>query len=274
MLMLTNQKFVPNKNISILGCGWFGLALAKELIKSGDQVKGSTTTPEKLSLLAEEGIQPFLVNFSADQMVTDLEFFDADVLFICIPPKRNSPELNDYAQKIASILSVAKNKVSNIILISSTSVYGDGNQIINEMSETKPDTDSGKVVLAAEELLKKEMPDHFTIIRFAGLIGPDRNPGRFFAGKTNIPNGLAPVNLIHQTDAVGIAMAIIEKQACGRIYNACSPDHPSRKEFYTTAAKNTGLVVPEFISEKKDWKVVESVNVPKYLNYEFQVEIA
>jgi len=272
--MLINQKFVSNKNISILGCGWFGLAFAKKLIASGYQVKGSTTTTDKLAILADEGIQPFLLNFSADQIVADQEFFNTDILLICIPPKRNSPELNDYAQKIAAILNAAMDKVENIILISSTSVYGDENQIVDEISETKPDTDSGKVVLAAEEVLKKEMPDHFTIIRFAGLIGPDRNPGRFFAGKTNIPNGLAPVNLIHQTDAIGIAMAIIEKQAFGRIYNACSPDHPTRQEFYTTAAKNTGLLVPEFISEKKAWKVVRSVHVPKYLEYEFQVEIA
>ncbi|MCX2584663.1 SDR family oxidoreductase [Pedobacter sp. MR22-3] len=272
-MMLKNQKFAPEKKVSILGCGWFGLAFAKKLIEQGYQVKGSTTTPEKLSILAEEGIQPFRVHFSADQMVADLEFFDAAILFICIPPKRNSPELNDYAQKIASIINAAKGKVENIILISSTSVYGDENQIVNELSETNPDTDSGKVVLAAEKALALAMPGGFTIIRFAGLMGPERNPGRFFAGKMDIPNGLAPVNLIHQTDAVGIAMAIIEKQAFGRIYNACAPDHPNRKEFYSAAAKNTGLVVPGFISEKQTWKIVESVNVPKYLDYEFQVEI-
>lgn len=272
--MLTDQKFVSNKNVSILGCGWFGLAFAKKLIEGGYQVKGSTTTPDKLAILADEGIQPFLMNFSADQMVADLEFFEADVLFICIPPKRNSVEVYDYAQKIALILNAAKDKVSNIVLISSTSVYGDENKNVNEFTETKPDTESGKVIVEAENILKAENPDSFTIIRFGGLIGPDRNPGRFFAGKTNVPNGLAPVNLIHQTDAVGIAMAIIEKQAYGRIYNACSPTHPTRKDFYTAAAEKAGLVIPEFIAEKKAWKVVESVNVPEYLEYEFQVEIA
>lgn len=261
------------KTISILGCGWFGFAFAKKLVELGYEVKGSTTSPEKLDLLAEEKINPFLINFTAEQIIADNEFFDADALFICIPPKRNSAELLDYPQKIKSILAAAKDKSKQVVLISSTSVYADENKTVNENSETHPDTDSGKVVLSAENILKSSLPDHFTIIRFAGLIGPDRNPGRFFAGKTDVPNGLAPVNLIHQTDAVGIAAAILEKQAYGRIYNACSPHHPTKKEFYTEAAKTSGLIEPLFIDEKKDWKVVESVNVPEFLQYDFQSAI-
>ncbi|MFD2288702.1 SDR family NAD(P)-dependent oxidoreductase [Pedobacter petrophilus] len=259
--------------IAILGCGWFGFAFAKKLISMGYEVNGSTTTPEKLDLIAEEKIQPFLVNFTSDQVIADHEFFNADVLFICIPPKRNSIEVYDYAQKIASILNAAKDKVANVVLISATSVYGDENKAVNELTETNPDTESGKVIVEAENILKIENPDGFTIIRFGGLIGPDRNPGRFFAGKTAIPNGLAPVNLIHQTDAVNIAINIIEKHAFGRIYNACSPMHPTRKDFYTAAAEKAGLVLPGFVSEKKAWKVIESVNVPRYLEYNFQEEI-
>ncbi|MBE5318347.1 SDR family oxidoreductase [Pedobacter sp. MR2016-19] len=261
------------KTISILGCGWFGLAFARKLIQLSYEVKGSTTTPEKLSKLSAEGIQPFLINFTADQVSADPDFFDADVLFICIPPRRNSTELLDYPQKINSILAAAKDKSKHVVLISSTSVYADENKTVNETSETHPDTDSGKVVLAAEIRFKELFPENCTVIRFAGLIGPDRNPGRFFAGKSNVPNGLAPVNLIHQTDAVGIAVKLLEKQAFGRTYNACSPNHPAKMEFYTHAAKSTGLAEPNFIAEKKDWKIVESVNVPEFLGYAFEVGI-
>ncbi|MDQ1142056.1 hypothetical protein [Pedobacter agri] len=84
---------------------------------------------------------------------------------------------------------------------------------------------------------------------------------------------LAPVNLIHQTDAIGVASAILKKQAFGRIYNACSPDHPSKKAFYTAAAHTTGLIEPRFIEEKRDWKIVESLNVPEFLDYDFQVAL-
>ncbi|TCD29112.1 SDR family oxidoreductase [Pedobacter psychrodurus] len=258
------------KTISILGCGWFGLALAKKLIALNYTVKGSTTSEEKLAILHAEKIQPFLVNFTIESVVADPAFFEVDALFICIPPKRNSVELQDYPQKINSILETAKDRSKHVVLISSTSVYADENKTVNETSETNPDTDSGRVVLAAEILFKELFPENCTVIRFAGLIGPDRNPGRFFAGKSNVPNGLAPVNLIHQTDAVGIAVKLLEKQAFGKTYNACSPNHPAKMDFYINAAKATGLAAPDFIAEKKNWKIVESVNVPAFLDYAFE----
>jgi hypothetical protein len=63
----------------------------------------------------------------------------------------------------------------------------------------------------------------------------------------------------------------LEKQAFSRTYNACSPNHPAKMEFYTNAAKATGLAAPDFIAEKKDWKIVESLNVPEFLGYAFEV---
>ena len=48
--------------ISILGCGWLGLPLAKALLKKKFHVNGSTTTVEKLDVLKDEGINPFLID--------------------------------------------------------------------------------------------------------------------------------------------------------------------------------------------------------------------
>jgi len=269
---LTNAEMDIRK-VSILGCGWFGFALAKKLISTGYQVKGSTTSPEKISRLAEAGIEPFIINFTSKEISASNAFFDCDVLFVCIPPKRNSAELESYPAKIKSILESSRNAQAKLILVSSTSVYGDENKIVDENTQTNPDTDSGKVMVAAEHILQRTYPKDFTIIRFAGLIGPERNPGRFFAGKSNVPNGLAPVNLIHQIDAVGIAVSILEMQAFGRVYNACSPNHPTKQDFYTKAADESGLEKPEFLGEKTKWKIVKSLNVVEFLNYRFKVKI-
>ncbi len=263
----------PIHTISILGCGWFGMALAKKLVALGYTVKGSTTTAEKLLILEEEKVQPYLINFSAQNLQTDPTFFDADVLFICIPPKRKSVEFSEYPDKIKAILTAAENRCKQVVLISSTSVYGDTNKTVNENTEPVPDTDSGKMLLEAEALIKTYPSFSPTIIRFAGLIGPQRNPARFFAGKEGIPNGLAPVNLIHQKDAVGIACSIIQKQAFAHTYNACAPEHPARKDFYTHAAKLSGLSIPRFTEEKKNWKIVESIRVPALLAYKFEEKL-
>ncbi len=49
---------MQNQTVSILGCGWLGLPLAKALIKKGFIVKGSTTAEEHLEQLRTEGIEP------------------------------------------------------------------------------------------------------------------------------------------------------------------------------------------------------------------------
>ena len=243
--------------ISILGCGWYGLALAKVLLANDYHVKGSTTTPEKIILLQNEGIQPYLMNFENSSEKSNDNFFDTDLLFICIPPKRSSGEQASFPVKIEKIANMAaNNKVKDIVFISSTSVYGDHNKNITEIDQPQPDTASGLSVLAAENLLLKNKLFTTTIIRFAGLVGPGRDPGRFFAGKQNVPNGLAPVNLIHLNDCIQMSLQIVQKKAFGQIYNACCPDHPTKQEFYTKAASRSSLPLPSFLNEIKTWKII------------------
>ena len=52
------------KQISILGCGWLGFPLAKSLLQKGYMVSGSTTSVEKISVLENAGITPFLIELS------------------------------------------------------------------------------------------------------------------------------------------------------------------------------------------------------------------
>ncbi len=257
--------------VSIAGCGWYGFALAKTLVSKGIMVKGSTTTAEKLSQLSAEGIKPYLIDF-ADQETINSDFFDCDILWIAIPPKTRSGNGDGYLNSINNLINGSKlNEIKQVILISSTSVYADTNSEVNEQSSTNPDTLSGQVMLQSEELLKKEKSFTTTIIRFAGLIGPGRHPGRFFGGKKDIPNGNAPVNLIHLTDCIGLSCAIIDQKSFGHTYNACTPNHPTKKEFYNKAALRVGLEQPEFLDEKKDWKIISSLYVDQMLNYQYQV---
>lgn len=260
--------------ISVLGCGWYGKALGIELIKKGITIKGSTTSAEKTSSLEADGIRPYLINLSSENKVIDEDFFKCDVLWVSIPPKTMTGKGLDYLRQINELVSIIKqHSIKQVVFISSTGVYGDNNTVVTELDEPNPESESGKILFEAEGILKRETSFTTTIIRFAGLIGPGRDPGRFFAGKTNIPNGHAPVNLIHLTDCLGISCAIIEKQAFGRIYNASASQHPTRVEFYVKAAERSGLEKPQFIHEKNNWKIIESVNVPSLLQYTYKVSL-
>jgi nucleoside-diphosphate-sugar epimerase len=259
--------------VSILGCGWYGLPLAKTLVAKGINVKGSTTSAGKLETLAETGIKPFLIDLSADDAAYNSEFFTCDVLVIAIPPKSRAGEGAEYVLKLQRVINaINQNKIQKVILISSTGVYADLNMEVNELTDPQPDTISGKILYEAEELFRQQIKFKTTIIRFGGLIGPSREPGRFFAGKKDIPNGLAPVNLIELNDCIGITEAILNKDAFGYTFNACSPHHPPKFAFYTKAAAKAGLEQPEFVSELKEWKVINSINVDRVLGYQYKID--
>jgi nucleoside-diphosphate-sugar epimerase len=266
--------FQHKNNISILGCGWYGLALAKALVSDGLKVKGSTTSPGKMETVAANGIEPYLVNFATGTENYDARFFNCDILLIAIPPKIRSGGGADFINKIEKIINAIKRYgVKKVIFISSTGVYADLNNEVDENIDPQPNTEPGRILFAAENLFRQEPSFKTTIIRFAGLIGPGRDPGRFFAGKKNIPNGNAPVNLIHLDDCIGLTKAIISQDAFGYLFNGCAPDHPVKSAFYTQAAINSGLDKPDFIGELIEWKIVKSLNAGMVLDYRFTTPI-
>lgn len=269
---MNTLKGAQQETIAILGCGWYGFALAQKLVESGFLVKGSTTSENKLALLKEANIAPYLVNFELENTAFDESFFDCDILVVSIPPKRSSPNLKDFPAKIKAIVTAAEKKaVKQLIFISSTGVYQDGNFRVDETVIPEPDTDSGKAMFAAEQLLNETTSLTTTIIRFAGLIGPNRNLAKHFAGRMAIPNGLAPINLIHLDDCLGITLSIITQKAFGNTYHAVVPDHPTRAAFYTSACQTSGLAQPEFVDELLSWKQIDSSNVPTILGYQFKI---
>ncbi|HSL90081.1 MAG TPA: NAD(P)H-binding protein, partial [Ignavibacteriaceae bacterium] len=252
-------------------CGWLGFPLAKEFIKSGFEVKGSTTSTKKLSSLMANRIIPFQISLNPDVKGENLKsFFECDYLVINIPPQGKDNVEEFHLSQIKSVIEqLNKSHCRKIIFISSTSVYGNTNSEVNEEDPTKPETDSGKALVKVEEYLRAEQDFEVTIIRFGGLIGEDRNPAYYFAGRKNIPGGNSPVNLIHQTDCVGIIKTIVKNEIWNETINGVSPYHPTKKEFYTKAATKLKLDLPEFDEDKVPYKIVTSKKVQVLLNYNF-----
>ena len=256
--------------ISILGCGWYGLALGKALVEKGFDVKGSTTSQNRFTELDDAGIKPYTVKLDGETFIYDSAFFDCETLVVSFPPKVRQGQHEEYISKIQRLIPViVQESIEQVIFISSTGVYPESNAEVDENVLPLPDSDSGKALFTAEELLRQEPAFKTAIIRFGGLVGPGRHPGRFFAGKTDIANGQAPVNLIHLQDCIATTLAILQQNAFGHTFNACSPHHPLRQDFYTKAAAHAGLPIPQFVDEFGKWKIISSVNLPTILNYQF-----
>ncbi|WP_298395572.1 SDR family oxidoreductase [Flavobacterium sp.] len=278
------------KQISILGCGWLGLPLAKSLIEKGFSINGSTTSVEKIAVLEKAGISPFQINLFEDRIEGNLDLFlsNSEVLIIDIPPKLRGNFSENFVAKIQNIIPfIEKSSVEKVFFVSSTSVYADDNSIITEDKIPNPDTESGRQLLEAEQLLQSNNNFQTTIIRFGGLIGEDRHPIKFLAGRKNIENPEGPINLIHQIDCIGIIEEIIKKglrQAqsdnCNEVFNAVAPFHPTRKEYYTQKAIELNLPLPEFDdpsnseqaqqSKTSIGKTILSDKIEQVLKYDFK----
>jgi nucleoside-diphosphate-sugar epimerase len=268
-----NASMKSVHSISILGCGWLGLPLAEQLIKQNFLVKGSVTRPERLGLLHQKKIIPFEIRLTDTSIigVQQEEFFNSDLLIVNFPPGRKPNVINYHTAQIQQLIkAVNKSSISQVLFISSSAVYPDLNKEVVETESVRPLKSSGKALLEVERLLRSQQKFTTSILRFAGLIGPDRHPGKFLAGKKNVPNGAAPVNIIHRDDCIALIAELIQQQAWGEIFNACADIHPSRKEFYTIAAEQLGLEIPSFSSDAVEFKIINSDKIKKRLGYSFK----
>ena len=290
--------------ISILGCGWLGLPLGKLLVENSHAVKGSTTSEDKISLLASVGIEPFLIKFSpqmetvqsSDIPLSDYasqcspqttlgnnvpvvcedtdngintvsQFLDSEILIVCIPPRAGKFGEDYHVRQMQSLLEYLPNSsVQSIIYTSSTSVYPELNQEMTEDDEVL----ENHALIKVEDLLKN-LPQNVTILRCGGLMGGKRIPAKYFAGKT-INTGKIPVNYVHQEDVIQIITMILERGFWNETFNVVSPEHPLRKEIYLKNCADLGFEKPIFeeATQQIPFKIISPQKLILRTGYEFK----
>lgn len=265
------------QQISILGCGWLGFPLAISLQRKGFSIKGSTTSNDKIPVLQKEKIDPYLISLTENTVVGNIDSFleGSQTLLINVPPGMRGQNAFPFSEKMQALIPlIEKSSIKQLLFVSSTSVFNDLQGQVNEDTLPQPDTDSGKELLKAEQLLLKNDSFKTAIVRFGGLIGEDRHPVNFLAEREGLSGGEAPVNLIHRADCMGIIEAIIENQFWGKIVHGVSPQHPSKKAYYTEKALQINLIPPYFkLEEARNYKCVSSRYLSNELKYRFQKEL-
>ncbi len=250
------------KNVSILGCGWLGLPLAEAFIKSGFSVKGSTTREERVSFIEAVGAKPYVLKASdglwAGEHLND--FLQCNILVIAIPPGTKRNANSTHAVEIGQLMEHIKTcaiSIEHVIYISSTSVYKNTNSVVVESDTEIHSNIENYILFQAETYIQESVIEKKLILRLGGLTGYDRMLGRFFAGKQQLAGGNEPVNLVHRDDVVAGILYILEKKVEQKVLNICSPQHPSRKEFYTQLCDRFNLPEPHFSNLLiTDWKEV------------------
>lgn len=267
--------FMQNKTVSILGCGWLGLPLAKALIKEGFIVKGSTTAEEHVDQLRMEGIEPYIITLGPELEGDDsAEFLESETLIINFPPERRSDIAEFHVQQFSSLIDALQlSPVRTVLLVSSTSVYP---MLNREVTEEDADSGSagspaGEALLLVEEMLMQERSFQTTVVRFCGLVGYDRSPANYLGRMAEITDPAQPMNLIHRDDCIKIISGIIRLGQWGEVFNACSPSHPSRIDYYSKAAEVAGIELPPVSDgeEPSSFKIISSSKLEGALNYQF-----
>lgn len=264
------------KKVAIVGLGWLGMPLALSLSARGWQVTGSKTTLDGVEAARMCGIDGYQLQLTPELVCDsdDLDaLLDADALVITLPARRTGEGDDFYLQAVQEIVdSALAHNIPRIIFTSSTSVYGETEGSVKETSPLEPVTASGHVLKELETWLHDLPGTSVDILRLAGLVGPERHPGRFLAGKTDVANGAHGVNLVHLEDVISAITLLLQAPKGGHIYNLCAPAHPSRAEFYSLMARQMNLDAPVFRSETQNGhgKLVDGNRICNELGFEYQ----
>jgi nucleoside-diphosphate-sugar epimerase len=268
-------------DVSILGCGWLGRPLAIALVDHGISVRGSTTTPEKIEGLREDGIDPYLLTLDPDLSGEGVSsFFASEVLVLNVPPPRGADDVREHHRRQIDAVrtAAAEGAVEWVLFASSTGVYPNVERTVTEADQPPGQPEAlpgrrrptGRAVLEAEARLLDDEAFATTVVRFGGLYGGERHPGRFLAGRREVSRPNAPVNLIHREDCVGVLCTLLEQKVRDEVFNACADAHPTRRAVYTRAAEVLGLNPPSFDeTDSTTGKTVDNRKLKTTCGYQF-----
>ncbi|QGX91755.1 SDR family oxidoreductase [Tatumella sp. TA1] len=252
------------KKIAIVGLGWLGMPLALALSQRGYEVQGSKTSDDGVLAARRCGIDAVKLvttpNIDCDADELD-ELMSADTLIITLPASRSSEGGEHYVNAVQNLVdSALAGGVQRVIFTSSTSVYGDQQGEVVEASPLLPVTPAGKRLVTLEQWLHQLPGIDIDILRLSGLVGPDRHPGRFLAGRSGVKQGNHPVNLVHLDDVIEAIIALLASPSLGSTFNLSAAVHPRRDEFYPFVAKQLGLEPPTFETLACDASTGKTVN--------------
>lgn len=266
-------------SVGIIGCGWLGESLAHGLLKDNYSILATVRRDEKKQQLEQAGI-PCDILFIPDDVNSDHAVFAQQILVIAITPKFKQGLMN-YASNIKAILAVAEQKnIPQVILVSSSGVYGNLTGEVDELTPLPKVLDAKANLLSEAEQAVMAYPNLGQVLRLTGLVGEDRQPGRFLAGKVNLAGANQAVNVIHKADATGLLIQLIKKvNTSEKLFVGVSATNTTRKQYYQEAARVLNLVEPTFnaVSDVNTLdlitaKKVVGENTRQWLDYQYQFD--
>lgn len=209
--------------VVVVGCGYVGIELGRQLRDSGEsgdsgdsdhRVWGVRRSDEGLAAVEAAGLEPVRADATDPASLSALPNTDTVVFAASSGGRGADAARKVYVDGLANVIDEyagRENPPDRLVYTSSTGVYGDHDgDWVDEETPLDPTTEKTRVLAEAERVARERAGAagiDGTVVRFAGLYGPDRyRLERYLDG----PVTAGFLNMIHRDDAAGAVRFLIE----------------------------------------------------------------
>ena len=237
-------------NVVILGCGYVGLELGRQLRERGHEAVGVRRSADGTGAVERAGLEAVRADVTDPD---DLERVpDADALVFAASSGGRGADAarRVYVDGLRTAIEAFGSRLSppdRLVYTSSTGVYGDhGGDWVDEETPLEPTTEKTEVLVEAERIARETAAARGidgTVARYAGLYGPDRyRLERYVEG----PVTEGYLNMVHRDDAAGAVRYLLEEDLARDEAVLVVDDEPvSKWEFADWLAAECGEDPPE-----------------------------
>jgi nucleoside-diphosphate-sugar epimerase len=203
--------------VAILGCGYVGIELGRQLAAAGHDVTGVRRSSEGLAAVEAAGMSAVRADVTDGESLSRIP--DADwLVFAASSGGRGADTARSvYVDGLATVVDrfgAREEPPDRLVYTSSTGVYGDhGGDWVDETTPIEPTTAKTGVLAEAERVAREAAAAEGidgTVVRFAGLYGPDRyRLERYLDG----PVTEGYLNMVHRDDAAGAVAHLLSTDA-------------------------------------------------------------
>ena len=232
-----------SKQILIAGCGDVGNALARRLLRDGDEVWG---VRRRISALAP-GVRPWAIDLTDPSGFHDPPA-PFDVLVYTASADRRDAESYravyvDGLRNLVGALRDSGAPLSRVLFTSSTAVYGQREgQWVDEDADTRPTRFNGEILLEAERLVTNL--DGGIVLRLSGIYGPGRTRllRRVYEGEARSTSSWT--NRIHVEDCGAALHHLMRLDSPDSIYLGTDDRPATTAEVVRWMAEQLGVDAP------------------------------